>query len=140
MASAMSFNVRELCSMRMFVRSLRDDESYTKDISDMPDSVTPGDGWVNWIIVSVMSALASAVGTIIALARVIDGKYREEISDLKASMVAFQNETLNVRAESRADRAELWKQTQDCHDDRVRLSARLAMLEQMMHDKGDTHP
>lgn len=84
--------------------------------------VPPGDDWTSWIIGTLMAMLATLVGTAVTLARMIDGKYVKQVSNLEDMLRVSQEE-------HKAELKELKIEIKECYDDRMRLTSRVAALE-----------
>ena len=77
--------------------------------------------WTNWIITTVMAALASSVATVIGLAKLIDALKSQQIKDLKASIVVLSE---------RHDK---------CVEEHLRSEKRLAALEALAGESKGNH-
>ena len=95
----------------------------------MPDLPTPGDGWTTWIIATIMTALASAIGTVIAMAKLIESNYKKQIEALQASFTKFESVAAQHLEESKKERELFWREVKECQEDRIKLSSRLSVLE-----------
>lgn len=78
--------------------------------------------WSTWIITTIMAALTTMIGTVVALARIIESKYQSEIKDLKADFVDYKSFAANERATMKVE-------TEKCLADRMQLAIRVAQLE-----------
>ena len=76
----------------------------------MPDLPDNGD-WTTWIIGTLMTVLTAVVGTAITLAKMIESKYQNEVTDMSKAIT------------------ELRVETKICQEDRLALSIRIASLE-----------
>ena len=76
----------------------------------MPDLPDNGD-WTVWIIGTLMSAIGLVVTTIIAMAKRIESSYQKDVDELKGHI------------------NELQKASDECQEDRLALSVRVASLE-----------
>lgn len=108
----------------------------------MPDlpPLPQAEGWVTWIIGTLITALMSMLGTIVALARKYESKYQTEVADLKQQRLDDKKQHDSVvnelKQEFAADRAAskavcdaLQKETTECRKDREALAVKVASLE-----------
>jgi hypothetical protein len=78
---------------------------------------TPAD-WTSWIITTVVGMLTASIGTIVALAKLIETQYTREIANLKLSIDANAKEITLLKNE-----------TKECQEDRLKLAVRVGQLE-----------
>jgi hypothetical protein len=88
------------------------------------DMSEPTGDWSNWIITTLFAALSTMIGTVVALAKMIESKYVQEIRDLKNELTKFESR-------SSSEIATLKEDSRACQEDRFKLSARVAQLEAM---------
>lgn len=88
----------------------------------MPDMPTGTGDWSAWIITTLLAVVSTMVGTVIFLAKLIEGKYRAEIADLKNSFATLKNETAEAYNK-------LYIETVKCREDREQLAVKAARLE-----------
>jgi len=87
----------------------------------MPEYPNTGGDWTNWIIGTLMTVITAVVGTAVTLAKAIESKYQQEVTDLR-------NEMTELRKESKA-----------CQDDRYALAIRVASLESQQKKEDNGH-
>ncbi len=92
-----------------------------ESIMPVPDVPTDGD-WTGWIITVLLTVLSTMVGTVVFLAKMIEGKYRAEIADLK-------NEITLIKQQTRAAYDSLLAETIECRKSREELAVKNAALE-----------
>jgi hypothetical protein len=78
---------------------------------------TPAD-WTSWIITTVVGMLTASIGTIVALAKLIETQYTREIAALKISIEANAGKIESLRQEAK-----------ECQEDRMKLAVRIGQLE-----------
>lgn len=92
--------------------------------------------WSNWIITTIMAALTTMIGTVVALARIIESKYVSEVKDLK-SVITEQKEDLNsyrIFADNRAQ--EMILKHEECMKAHHKAEIRIAQLETISNNIG----
>jgi hypothetical protein len=89
----------------------------TELITSIPP--TPNGDWIKWIIGIGLTVVATLITTVVTLVRVIEGKYRTEVSDLKTTCGKLEAETEECR--------------KDREDFRVRIATLEAQIEQPPH-------
>lgn len=89
---------------------------------------TPPD-WTNWIIGTIMTALGSAVGAVVALAKMIETKYVTEIKLLRDETVLQKTEMDNMK-----------KKHEECMEAHYQAEIRFKVLEaQVAGNTRDSH-
>ena len=89
----------------------------TELITSIPP--TPSGDWIKWIIGIGLTVVATLITTVVTLVRVIEGKYRTEVSDLKITCGKLESETEECR--------------KDREDFRVRIATLEAQIDQLPH-------
>ena len=90
----------------------------TELITSIPPT-SPDGAWIKWIIGIGVTIVATLITTVVTLVRVIEGKYRSEVSDLKTTCGKLEAETEECR--------------KDREDFRVRIATLEAQIDQPLH-------
>lgn len=83
-------------------------------MTEVPNDITQ---WLHWILGTIVTIITTLVGTIVTMAKAMQSKYQQEITDLKCEI------------------KELGKHVEDCNKDREEHRVRLAALEATVKPK-----
>jgi hypothetical protein len=78
--------------------------------------------WTTWIITTIMAALTTMIGTVVALTKYIQMRFVNEIAKLQADVIQNRIEFEEFKKVSH-------NEYRECQEDRFKLAVRVAQLE-----------